>query len=112
MSKPLAIGVDLGGTKIATALVDETGAALASRQALTEASRGHAFVIQRIADEINAIARDAKDEIAGIGIGSPGLVNPQAGTVTGAVNLGWDHVELAAGVRKLLRKDRPVYVAK
>lgn len=112
MSKDLVIGVDLGGTKIASALVDRSGNVLATRTAATEVSAGTTAVLDRLAGEINAIASEADGRILGVGIGSPGIVNAKAGTVSGAVNLKWDHIELVAEMRKRLKGDYRVAIEK
>jgi glucokinase len=96
-----AIGVDLGATKIASALVDRNGRVVHSRQAPTLASQGAAAVCERIAEEIRALLWEARDhDIAGIGIGSPGLVDSTTGIVRGAINLRWEEVHLADEVRE------------
>jgi len=108
----LAIGVDLGATKIASALVTAQGEIVASRQTLTEASEGPEAVLKRIAAEVNALAADAPSRVLGVGIGSPGQVDPRAGVVRNAVNLGWEIAPLAAGVRSQLTADAPVWIEK
>src|SRR5688500_18452923 len=110
MGNELAIGVDLGATKIATALVARDGSVIASRQAPTLAGEGFERVCQRIADEVAALTagRDA-DALLGVGIGSAGLVDGDAGVVRWAVNLGWRDVPLAAEVARRLDDALPVF---
>ena len=108
----LVIGVDLGGTKIASALVDRSGHVIAMRNAPTDVAAGEKAVLDRLASEINAIAVEAKGNILGVGIGSPGMVNAKAGTVSGAVNLKWDHVDLVAEMRSRLTGDYRVALEK
>jgi len=94
-----AIGVDLGATKIASALVDRSGKVVHSRHTPTLAAEGPTAVCNRIAEEIRALLWEASDhEVAGVGIGSPGIVDSNSGIVRGAVNLRWDEVHLAAEV--------------
>ncbi len=112
MGETLAVGIDLGATKIASALVTESGGVLASRQTLTRSQDGADAVLQRIATEINALLTGAGERVAGIGMGTPGIVNPGEGVVRNAVNLGWDEVPLVSGVRKHLEHDLPVFVGK
>jgi glucokinase len=114
MTKPahaqLAVGVDLGATKIATALVARDGSLVASRQAPTLAGEGFERICQRIADEVAALiaGRDV-DEMRGVGIGSAGLVDGDAGVVRWAVNLGWKDVPLAPEVAGRLDRALPVF---
>jgi glucokinase len=90
-----AIGVDLGATKIAAALVTRSGRVLAARQTLTLVEQGAAAVIERIAAEVRALASGAPGEVVGVGVGSPGLVDSRRGIVQRAVNMRWDEVHLA-----------------
>ena len=69
------IGVDLGGTKIATALIDSEGRVLARTSCLTEAQEGVEKVLERMYKTVEDVLLEAGielNEIAGIGIGSPG----------------------------------------
>jgi glucokinase len=88
-----AIGVDLGATKIATALVTRAGEVIESRNSPTEPASGPTAVCDRIASEIKALMH--LHPVVGVGIGSPGLVDGMAGVVRGAVNLKWSEVHLA-----------------
>jgi glucokinase len=100
MKAELAIGVDLGATKIATALVSRAGEVLQSRQTATLAASGAGAVCDRIAAEVRALIDAAPDPSAvlGIGIGSPGLIDGSSGIVRVAVNLNWHDVPLAQEV--------------
>ena len=106
----LAIGVDLGATKIATALVARDGRVVASRHTSTHAAEGFERVCERIAAEVRALiaTREAR-EVAGVGIGSAGLVDSGSGVVRWALNLGWDEVPLAAEVARRLDGALPVF---
>lgn len=105
---PLAIGIDVGATKIAAALVGRGGEVLGERRTLTSAAEGPAAVIARIAHLAQDLLDDAPAPVAGIGVGTPGYVDPIAGVVTNAVNLGWDQVDLVNQLRARLRSDLPV----
>jgi glucokinase len=109
-SDDLAIGVDLGATKIATALVSRDGRVLASRQVPTRPADGFEAISQRIAGEVAALIVGRRvDEIRGVGIGSAGLVDGRTGVVRWALNLGWDEVPLAAEVARRLDDTIPVF---
>lgn len=94
----LVIGVDLGGTKINTGIVDETGKVIKSIKALTLASEGPYPVIDRIKTTIYEVIKSAGvnlQDIAGIGIISPGPIDSTKGLVINPSNLpGWDHIPL------------------
>jgi len=91
----LIIGLDLGGTKIAAALVDPDGRILAEDSRPTEASRGVETVIDNL---VAAVRQTAGGELAGvskIGLGAPGPLNCKQGLIYKAPNfLGWDDVPI------------------
>jgi glucokinase len=112
VSESLAIGVDLGATKIASALVSESGRVLAACQTLTNSQDGSEAVLRRISAEINVLLTSVTGTVVGIGLGTPGIVVPAEGVVRNAVNLGWDEVPLVSGIRSRLEHDLPVFVGK
>jgi glucokinase len=98
MSKKLIIGVDLGGTKMHAAAVDERGTVLAAERCKTLPDEGADAVIARIAGLVKAIAATLgaePREVQAICVGVPGGVNDSAGLVDKAPNLGWEKVPLA-----------------
>src|SRR5215468_2308970 len=99
---PLAIGVDIGGTKVAFALVDEQGCVVETRRVATQAGAGTSALLDRISEGIAQILVEGGSQIAGIGIGSPGQVDPIKGTVRNAVNLNWTDVALRDEIRQRL----------
>ena len=112
MTESLAAGVDLGGTKIAFALVDREGAVLDVQRTPTLASEGPAAVLDRIAAGIHALLDEARRPVAGVGIGSPGHLDPVAGVVHNAVNLGWQGVRVYDELRRRLPPGLPLYLQK
>jgi glucokinase len=111
-SSTLSIGIDLGATKIAAALIDRNGKTLDARLGATQPEQGEEAVFTRIAALANELIAIAPRPVQGIGIGTPGRVDPFEGIVYGAVNLGWEGVDLRSGVRTRLASDLPVFVAK
>lgn len=71
--------VDIGGTKIAVGIVDDSGMVLARRQCPTEPARGYANALSNIRHMLEATANEAHATISGIGIGSTGPVLPLTG---------------------------------
>ena len=88
------IGIDLGGTKIAAAVVNvETGALSLRRQIPTEAHDGPDAVLRRIAGLVGEICGTAGlpyEAIAGLGVGFPGVINPASGQTIFLPNLPGD----------------------
>jgi len=70
--------VDIGGTKIAVGIVDNTGKVLSRMQAPTDPDR-YSAGIDQIASMLRETASKAGLEITGIGIGSTGPVDPIRG---------------------------------
>jgi len=86
-----AIGVDLGGTKINVLLVNEKGEVISRDKQPTESEKGRDFVIQKIKSMINKVLIDANlkiNDIEGIGVGFPGIMDREKKTTLYAPNLG------------------------
>ncbi len=87
-------GIDLGGTKIQTVVVDAGGALRGEARQPTPTSGGPADVARAIEDALREAASAAgvqPGELAGIGVGSPGDADGATGVVSGARNLpGWE----------------------
>ncbi len=85
-------GIDLGGTKIQTAVLDGDHSVLGSARRPTPTSGGPADVAREIEVAMRDAAKAAElktGDLAGIGIGSPGVI--EGGNVTSARNLpGWE----------------------
>ncbi|MDK2806605.1 MAG: glucokinase [Thermoanaerobacterium sp.] len=96
--KKLACGVDLGGTKINTGIMDSDGNILYNVKVPTEADKGPQHVINNIKKSIIDSLKNTKleiDQIAGIGIGAPGPLNADSGVVECPPNLpGWIDIHL------------------
>jgi len=92
--QPLYAGLDLGGTNIKSALVDDAGDVVAFHSEPTHASRGPEDAAARMGRAVHALASRvgvAAADIARVGLGSPGPLDLEAGTIVRAGNLpGWD----------------------
>jgi glucokinase len=87
-AKAGAIGIDLGGTNLKLALLDEENRIVARRTAPTSGSAGHGAVLERMIDGVKEL-RAARPEIdvEGIGIGVPGDVDMVTGITGDLPNL-------------------------
>jgi glucokinase len=97
----MRVGLDVGGTKTDAVLVDPDGI-IRQRLRLATGWGGEA-IVRTVVAAVRAVATDAGiglDEIGSVGIGIPGQVD--GGTVSHAVNLGVDELELAAAVAPIL----------
>jgi glucokinase len=83
-------GIDLGGTKIQTVIVDADNEVLGESRRPTPTSGGPEDVTREMSDAMAEAAAQAKlktAELAGIGVGSPGDADEQTGVVSDARNL-------------------------
>lgn len=94
-------GVDLGGTKIQVAILDRKHKVLGTNRRLTPTKGTPDDVANAIFESIKEAAVDAGisiKEIAAVGVGSPGQIEIQKGTVSNAGNLpGWKTATYALG---------------
>lgn len=92
------IGIDLGGTKISTALVDSGGTIITHDYRETHATEGREAVIGRMLDGARQVMAQAgvnRAQVAAVGIGAPGPLDIEAGVVVAPPNLpGWERVPL------------------
>ncbi len=100
-------GIDLGGTKIQTVIVDAGGKALGEARRPTPTSGGPQDVADEMATALREAAAQAGVETAalqGVGVGSPGDADEKTGVVSGARNLpGWEgSFALAATLKEAL----------
>ena len=94
----LALGIDLGGSKILTAVIDRQGKMLSRDQAVTPAKEGHEAVIGSIVQSAHRALEQACDTVSGVatvGVGAPGLANPETGILLTSPHLpGWRDIPL------------------
>ncbi len=101
-----SIGVDLGGTNLRIAAVDENGVLLEKVTLGTGVSRGRARVIQDMCDAISRLASryEANLTLLGVGVGVPGIIDRQTGIMRESPNLpGWAGASVKAEIEECLR---------
>jgi len=101
----LTLGVDIGGTKVAAGLVDAAGTILFQTRvpmvARGDASAGFA-AIENAINAVFAAKPGARHSLSGIGICSPGPLDPRTGIVLNPPNLPcWRNFPLAAEVQRV-----------
>jgi glucokinase len=106
------LGIDIGGTKLAVAVATSAGEVLAERRAASRAREGPDAMIGRAVEMAREAVADAAlelGEIAAIGIGCGGPLDPWRGIVHNALNNpGWIDVPLVAAIEREL--GRPAYL--
>jgi len=86
----LRAGVDLGGTKIQTVVVDAEHRVVGQFREPTPQDHGSTGVLDAMIDAVHqalASAGAAAGDLVGIGVGAPGQIDRAAGTVSHAINL-------------------------
>ena len=104
MSEPIhSLGVDIGGTKTAAAVVAPDGRLLGLTQAKTPAAAGPDAVISEALAVARAALSSCEDSVAGCGIGTAGTVSPD-GMITHATSAlpGWAGTDVAGAFRQSL----------
>jgi glucokinase len=95
----LAIGVDVGGTKVAAGVVDEQGTVLARTRRPTP-STSPADVERTISEVVAELRVD--HQVVAVGIGAAGFIDSERATVLFAPNLAWRDEPLRDEVAKLV----------
>ena len=117
MDKKL-IGVDLGGTTIKFAILTAEGEIQQKWSVETNILDDGVHIVPDIIDSINhhlALYEMKPEQFIGIGVGTPGTVNIEAGTVIGAYNLNWkteqnvkEAIEAGTGIKFAIDNDANV----
>ena len=105
------IGVDLGGTNIATGVIDENYKIIGRGKVKTRAPRPAEEIFASIKEAADMAVADAGisyDEISSIGIGTPGSVNKDTGDIEFSNNLKFHNVPAKKMLEDLFGK--PVFL--
>lgn len=99
------IGIDLGGTNIAAGIVNEEFKIIAKGSVPTNADRPGEEIVKDIASLCQTLCKDngiSAEEIASLGIASPGIVDDESGEAIYANNLPFDHFPILPLLKDLL----------
>jgi glucokinase len=104
----LVLGIDLGGSKILTAVISSQGEILSRDHTVTPAPEGHEAVIQSILESAQRALQEANVDpstLAAVGVGAPGISNPETGILFTSPNLpGWQDIPLRDIMEERLSK--------
>jgi glucokinase len=108
-----SIGVDLGGTNLRAAAVDQDGKLLAQVSASTSPEKGREYVISEIVESIQELrSKQLEGRFAGVGIGVPGFILMEQGVILNSNNLSFlenfplrDDIEKRLGAPVILEND-------
>lgn len=103
-AKPVIVGVDVGGSKIAAAVVDGQGRLTERVRCSTDVRHPEATLDSIAAAVEQAIQKSGykREEVRAVGLGVPGLVDPVKGIGIASVNLSWQEVPVKAGLEARL----------
>ena len=105
------VGIDLGGTNIAAAVVDEYGTIYGRATRKTNAPRPYGEIFSDMAECAKDAAKESGisfDDIKSVGIGCPGAIEKESGNIEFSNNLGFYDVPVVKDMEALLGKK--VYV--
>lgn len=98
------IGIDLGGTNIKAAILDESLSVLSERSEPTYASKGPDYVITAIKNiirELMQLHQISGEQVLCMGLGIPGLLNPKEGLSIFSPNFpGWENINVVQEMKK------------
>ncbi|MCD8378446.1 MAG: ROK family protein [Candidatus Gastranaerophilales bacterium] len=98
------IGIDVGGTNVKIALVNEKGSIIYSNSIPTHAEMGYEYTINNMKEAVLELLKETKTaakDIEGMGFGFPGQIDCQKGIVRLAPNIpGWVEVPIAEIMEK------------
>lgn len=97
------ITIDLGGTKILSALLNDKNEIVERVKQPTDATKGAGFIIESIVASVKKIFELQKVEqkdIKAISMGVPGTVNPISGVLANAPNLGITNFNIKGELQK------------
>lgn len=106
MDKKYVVGVDLGGTKIHTALVDLEGNIIKESIDKTEVEKGENVVLEKILNTIDNVLEGIDiNEVKAIGVGSPGPLDVKNGLIIAASNLPFINFNIVKPIKDRYKID-------
>lgn len=113
MSVPFFVGLDLGGTEVKVGLCNQRGEVVWSDRRPSQAHLGQKAILEALAAAVDGALLEASThpgEVAAIGLGTPGVVDPASGIIRFPVaNLGgWHGTDIVGFLRD--RFDVPAVV--
>ncbi len=106
------IGIDLGGTNIATGLVDENGKIISRNSVPTNATRNFDEIISDMAKTVEFVVSDANiqlSDVSSIGIGIPGTIDSQRGVIVYSNNIPIKNIPIVDKMKEKL--NIPIYIS-
>ncbi|MFB4166469.1 ROK family glucokinase [Virgibacillus sp. JSM 102003] len=105
------IGVDVGGTTIKIGILNEAGNILDKWEIPTNVTNNGTSILTDIWNSVRQKIDSGQfneKTFSGIGLGAPGFIHEDSGSVYEAVNIGWKNIEIARELKAISKL--PVYV--
>ena len=100
MNKPIALGIDIGGTNTVYGFIDQKGNVLDSKEIPTNGNKPIDNLIVRIETAVNDYLIENKEQfLIGIGVGAPNG-NFFTGKIQNPPNLSWGSVDVVSYFKK------------
>lgn len=103
IQKTLYLGIDVGGTKVLAALIEETGVILARQRVATPREGGSEAVLVTVEKAIEAVllkGKRTREQLTAIGIAIPGVVDPDKALVVFTPNMELTGVAIGKHLEK------------
>lgn len=103
--KKHCFGIDIGGTFIKGAIIDNSGNVVVKDKIPTECKNGSSRVVENIktlCERLLATANMKKADITAIGMGVPGMIDGDAGVVITSENLGFKNFDIARKTEEIM----------
>ena len=97
------VGIDIGGSSIKSAIVDEKGDFIARFSLNIDSHKKGEEILHELSLLIRKTLQEKQipnSEIKGLGVGCPGFINSKQGTCDRSFNLGWENLPIAAILQK------------
>ena len=101
----MRVGIDIGGTKVALRLFDESGRILVRERAKTRKHEGYRTVLEDVVRLVRVAAVDqgiGPEELALVGVAAAGQIDPACGSVIVSPNLHWTNVPFRSDLEEAL----------
>ncbi|WP_240378120.1 ROK family glucokinase [Bacillus piscicola] len=105
MEAQYVLGIDIGGTYTKIAIFTEKGNMCADWEIPTIPENGGSFVLSAVAQSVHDKLFEMGiplSQVAGAGMGMPGYIDSERGTIVSSVNIGWKQYPAAWELSKLL----------
>ncbi|MBU9712248.1 ROK family glucokinase [Evansella tamaricis] len=105
MEKKILVGIDVGGTTVKLAFIDEDGEIITKWEIPTNKSESGRYIVTDIgATIVNKLEEEkiSMSNVKAVGIGAPGFIDVENGLIFEAVNLGWKNFELKKELESIL----------